>query len=514
MNKFIDALYRYAEEKPSSTLITIDGISVSYGEFKEYTEKISMSLNALGISENKKVGLIIPNSLQWYKIFWSAIRIGAQPVPVDPQSGEMELSRLLDLTDMEICFIACRYRNNNILNTVKNIIEKYSNIRHVIVIDSLCTDFNNSRFMTFEKFISAGKSMALSDVHNVDDKHVMSLACTSGSTGNPKILSVPYNGFYDAIKDISDYLEFNSKDTMMIGMPLYHQGGFGMGMQVVVKGGNVIYQPQFEPIEFLKTVAEKKVTVVQLTSTLAKILLSVPDFFSYDMSSVKVCYFAGEVLPKEIAKIFVEKLNIRVINVIGSSETATMVVWDSENDYDTDPSDFRELPFTKVRVLDENDNEVDTGMTGELCIYTSAVIFNYYKNSDESAAKIIDFDNKRWFKTGDLVEKLSDGRIRFVGRSKRIIKRGANLVNAEEVESFLISYPKIQAVAVTAEDHPIIGQQIVAYIQSVEGQNVTRGELARYFDGKMSAYKLPDKVIMTEDLPKDIGKIQFKYIRK
>ncbi len=78
----------------------------------------------------------------------------------------------------------------------------------------------------------------------------------------------------------------------------------------------------------------------------------------------------------------------------------------------------------------------------------------------------------------------------------------------------MLTYPRISAVAVTAEDHAVIGQQIVAYVQSANNKKITRGEIARYFDGKLSAYKLPDKIITVEEIPKDIGKIQFKYLRE
>ncbi|MDO5559037.1 MAG: class I adenylate-forming enzyme family protein [Oscillospiraceae bacterium] len=511
---YFDFFEKYAEETGSKPLITIDDVSLTYHDFHIIRNKLASALKMNGISENKKVGLIIPNSLVWYKIFWSAIQLGAQPVPMDPQSGELELNRLLDVTTVEICFVAIKYRNNHILETVKKIIGSHKNIRKIVVVDESFEDTGDGLFVSFNSFLNEAECKNALPVYQADDDHVMSLACTSGSTGNPKVLSVPYQGFYEAIKDISDYLEFNSDDVMMIGMPLYHQGGFGMGLQTVMKGGSVIYQPQFEPVKFLKTVEKYKVSVIQLTSTLAKILLSVPDFDSYDLSTVKVCYFAGEVLPRDIADFFVKKLHIRVINVIGSSETATMVVWDSDTDFETDPSDFRELPFTKTRVIDDFGNPVEPGTPGELCIFTTAVIFNYFGNPEESKSKVVNYDGKRWFRTGDLVTTQPDGRLRFVGRSKRIIKRGANLVHAEEVESFILTHPKIQAVAVTAEDHPVIGQQIVAYIQTVDNEKITRGNLASYFAGKLAAYKIPDKVVITEDLPKDIGKIQFKYIRK
>lgn len=505
---FYQLIQDYAIKSPDKPLLTVDNQNITYKEFIEHTGTIAKNLSYLGVQENEKVGLILSNSIAWYELFWATVRIGAQPVPIDPQSGELELERLLNCADVSICFLEKQYRGNQIYETVKKIRKRVPGIFAYIYINA--DEELKSPFYSYEEFLEISEEEPV-EVYQPDDYHVMSLACTSGSTGNPKILSVPYVGFYDAIVDMGNYLEFCEHDTMMVGMPLYHQGGFGMGLQTIVKGGSVIYQPQFDPIRFLETVEQHKVTIIQLTSTLAKILISNPKFYDYDLSSIKICYFAGEVLPKEIAEIFADKLGIRVINVIGSSETATMVVWDSDKDYDTDPSDFSELPFTKAYILDAEGEPADIG---ELCIYTTGVIFDYYKNEDATQMSVVERDGERCFMTGDLAERLPDGRLHFLGRSKRIIKRGANLVHAEEVEGYLLTHPSIESVAVVAKAHPVYGEQIVAYVKTVGNVSLNRNEVAKYFHGKFSAYKMPDEVIVTEELPHDIGKIQFKYIRK
>ena len=511
---FFEAYKTAAAKDPDKVLLRIDENILTYGEFMEKTAVIGSGLKNLGIGVDDKVGLIMPNSIEWYLVYWSAVRIGAQPVPIDPQSGELELSRLIPATTAKVCFAAEKYRNNLILDELKKLIPEKLTIEKIICFTDSLGENASDAFITADNFLSdCCKSEC--DIYIPEENHIMSLACTSGSTGIPKILSVPYYGFYQAEKDMSDYLNFCEDDVMMIGMTLYHQGGFGMGLQNTVKGGTVMYQPQFNPTTFLETVQKYHVSVIQLTSTLAKVLLSVPNFDQYDLSSVKVCYFAGEVLPQELAEIFVKKLHIRVINIIGSSETATMVVWDSDCDSDVDPSDFRKLPFTDFKVLGANNKEVDMGEIGELCIFTDAVITDYFGNPQLSADKILtDHNGKRWFCTGDLVQKLDDGRVRFAGRSKRIIKRGGNLVHAEEVEACLLTHPNIAAAAVTAEDHPVIGQQIIAYVQTADRKAITRGEIARYFDGKLSAYKIPDKVLTVDEIPKDVGKVQFKYLRE
>ena len=515
MNRnFFDYYKKYAEETPDKVLLRIDEKTLTYSEFMQKTAIFGSAMKKMGIAPDDKVVLIMPNSIEWYIVYWSAVRIGAQPVPADPQSGSLELAGLIPATTAKIVFAAEKYRNNNIITAVSALVPEKIELSKVICFADDSVIPQNDCYISADSFISQFSDSEC-EIYQPDSLHAMSLACTSGSTGVPKLLAVPSKGFLSAQEDMGDWLNFTSDDVMMVGMTLYHQGGFGMGLQMTLKGGTVLYQPQFNPVTFLETVQKYKINVIQLTTTLTKVLLSTPDFDKYDLSSVRICYFAGEVLPKEIADILVNKLGIRVINIIGSSETCTMVVWDSATDNGTDPSDFRKLDFTDFRVIDENHSDVAEGEVGELCVYTDGVILEYFGNPKLSAEKILkDEQDRRWFCTGDLVNKLPNGIVRFAGRSKRIIKRGGNLVHAEEVEACLLTHPKIAAAAVTDEPHQVIGQQIVAYIQPKGDEKITRGELARYFDGKLSAYKVPDKVILVEEIPKDIGKIQFKYLRK
>ena len=163
---------------------------------------------------------------------------------------------------------------------MKKIIPEKITINKIICFTENSSDIFDDIFISAKQF-QEDFCQDTCDTYIPENEHIMSLACTSGSTGNPKILSVPYYGFLKAAEDMGSYLEFSENEVMMIGMTLYHQGGFGMGLQTTVKGGTVIYQPQFNPITFLETVQKYKVTVIQLTSTLAKVLLSAPDFDKY-----------------------------------------------------------------------------------------------------------------------------------------------------------------------------------------------------------------------------------------
>jgi fatty-acyl-CoA synthase len=134
------------------------------------------------------------------------------------------------------------------------------------------------------------------------------LACTSGTTGSPKIIELEHQGFIDFTTDMANLFCYNNSSVMMMAMPLYHLCGLGVGLQPVIMGGTIMYQPQFSPEKFLKLIEDEKVTVMLISATLAKILISTPSFDSYNLSSLKTCIFAGEFLPDHIANLFYGKL--------------------------------------------------------------------------------------------------------------------------------------------------------------------------------------------------------------
>jgi fatty-acyl-CoA synthase len=332
------------------------------------------------------------------------------------------------------------------------------------------------------------------------------LACTSGTTGNPKIIVVPHLGFLRAQMDMAETIALSPDDRMLLGMPLFHQGGFGMGLQALVAGGEALYRSAFEPEGFLATVAAQRVTACQLSATLAKILLSHPHLERFDLSSLRLAYFAGEVLPDEVAACFWRERRVRVVNIIGSSETATMVMWDSQRDAGRSASEYAPLAFTRIHV------EADGDEPGSLWVASAALLSSYYGNPEENQRRFRVRDGVRWFDTQDLVRALPDGYVRFVGRRKRAIKRGPNLVHPEEVESFLLTHPAVAAVAVVSAAHPIYGESVVAYVQPAPGAALGRGELLAFCRGNIAAYKMPDRFLVVEVLPVDIGKIQYKRI--
>ena len=501
------SLRRSARVNPDRVFASVAEEQITYGRFIQDVDAVSTVLLSGGICDGAIIAMVLPNSIAWLQLFWAIVATGAKPLPLDPQIGKWELEQLCSVLPVAGFFAVEKYRANRPFENVNTLKENGGLKAFLVLVDGSADSIR----VISSSGQTNGETGRVVTKFSSDD--LLMFACTSGTTGNPRIISVPHAGFYQAQKDMAGYLALSENDVMLLGMPLYHQGGFGMGVQALLAGATIVYQEQFDPKAFLETVKHYGVTVIQLTPTLAKVLLSVPEFSPESLQSVRCVYFAGEALPDALAARFYDDMNIRVVNIIGSSETATMVVWDSDTDQGTGVNDFRPLPFTRMKVTDDSGMEVAVGETGVLRISTDAVLTEYAGNSKETREKISVTGSFRWFDTGDLCCRLDCGKVRFVGRKKRIIKRGANLLYPEEIETFLLTHPDIEAVAVVKEGHEIFGEAAVAYMQVRSGVCLKRGSVVSFCKGRIASYKIPDRMYFVNEIPKDIGKVQFKYLQ-
>ncbi|MEN9307343.1 MAG: hypothetical protein RL173_1275 [Fibrobacterota bacterium] len=500
------ALHRFAElaqRNPSAPFLSVDGQILTRSAFLEQVSLAAGAFAREGIAPGDVVAICSPNRLEWCVAFWGAVAVGAIPAPLDPATGIWEMRQLLPILRPRLAVSATAFRGGDPSDRLR---QSMPGLR-LVTLDGI-----RPNTLAWEEFLSDAPAPRLDLDVETDD--ILLYACTSGTTGNPKILAVPHLGFLKSQEDMAAHLGWTESDKVLLGMPLFHQGGFGMGLQALLAGSAAMYVQAFDPVSFLDHLAATNATVAQLSPTLGKLVLSVPGFGKQNLTAWKMAYFAGETLPDDLAARFWQDLSLRVVNVVGSSETGTMLAWDSLADRGHSASDLAELPFTSARILSEAGDPIPGGEAGVLWISTDALLVRYEGNPVLTESVLIERDGRRWFCTGDLAKRLDNGRLRFLGRAKRVVKRGPNLVHPEEVEAFLLGHPSIAAVAVGKEPNEIFGESLVAWIQPAPGQTLTRSDVVEFCRDQISAYKIPDRMQFVDILPTDVGKIQHIRLRE
>jgi acyl-CoA synthetase (AMP-forming)/AMP-acid ligase II len=158
----------------------------------------------------------------------------------------------------------------------------------------------------------------------------------------------------------------------------------------------------------------------------------------------------------------------------------------------------------KVRVIDENGGDLPAGEVGELLVSNPGKEREYFNDPDATSEAW----RNGWLHTGDLARLDEDGYLYIVGRTKDVIIRGGNNVHASDVESVLLEYPGIREAAVAGIPHPVLGEDVAAWIVRVEGAEVDTEKLRSFLSERLSDYKIPRKIAFIDELPRNAtGKV-------
>jgi fatty-acyl-CoA synthase len=496
-----------SERAPERTVLVVGAQRLTWAELRLKGDRMAAALHALGIRKGDRVGLLTPNSVSWYVFLYAAVRLGAVPVPFDPQMGEYEMAHLFDRVGVRVVLIVPRYRSLRHGEMLARLRPQLPDLQRVVVDGGAADD---GFFMPFEALLESGEAHPVPPVPPLDREDSNIFFCTTGSTGMPKIVDVPCKMFDDSAVPNAARWGFAEGDRFLLSMPLYHFAGFGWGFSCLSAGGTIYYGEDFTPSSFLETIGRERVTTLLLTPTLAKILLTHPRFGEARLDSLREVLFTGEYLADALAQKFSEERGLRVVNALGMTETYVFLDWDSVRDRGTSANSLKANASLAVQV--RNAQGAECAPNEEGVIHVLGPVMKRYFRLPEVTRETIDAEG--WLCTGDLGVRDESGRIRFVGRRKRVIKRGSNLVSPEEIEQFLRTHPACAAVVIDSEPDPLIGERIIAHVQPAEGKTLTNEELVAFCRNQISAYKVPDEFRFMQEVPTTVGKANPTLLRK
>jgi fatty-acyl-CoA synthase len=276
-------------------------------------------------------------------------------------------------------------------------------------------------------------------------------------------------------------------------------------------GATIVFPSEgFEPAAALEAVQAERCTALHGVPTMFIAELALPDFDTYDLSSLRTGIMAGSPCPIEVMKQVIERMHMSEVTICyGMTETSPV----STQTNTDDPVDKRVStvgrvhPFVEVKVIDpESGAVVPRGVPGELCSRGYIVMLGYWNNAEATAEAI---DAGRWMHTGDMATMDHDGYLNIVGRIKDMIIRGGENIYPREIEEFLYSHPAIKDVQVIGVPDEKYGEEIMAWVVVRPGLELSEDGVKAYCRGKIAHFKVPRYVRFTEDFPMTVtGKIQ------
>ncbi len=471
-------------------VVGVDG-RLTYREWRHRALDVARGLHRLGVRRGDKVALLMPNRVEWLVIDFAVTSLGATLVPISTWSRPRELEYVLNHCDASTFVTVDQYRGQDYLGTVAEMeagSSRLPKLRRVVSVGGATA----APVTRYEDVVALGRDVSDEEIDDVrrevtpDD--VAYILYTSGTTSTPKGVQIQHRGLVENMWNIGERMHLGPDDRMWMGISLFW--GFGCEnalFAVMTHGGCVVLQEQFDAGEALALIERERCSVYYGTPNIALALWEHPDRTRRDLSSLRT----GAAIGSSQAMQMVADLGAREIcNVYGLTECyGNCTVTDAH-----DPLEVRlhtvgrPLPGMDVRVVDvESRRALKPGEVGEIVI-RGYMTPGYYKDADKNAAA---FDPDGFFRSGDFGTYGDDGRLRFRGRMKEMVKTGGINVAPLEVEEVLLDHPDVeQAYVVGVPDRR--REEILAAVVVLREGGVTGADGLRAFcKERLAAFKVP-----------------------
>lgn len=506
---------------------------LTWAELGRLTDNLASTLVKRGIKKDDVLLVQLPNIAELAMVYLAAARIGAIVTPVPVQHRTHELKQVGALTEPRALITAKSFSGFGLLEMALHVRASIPSLSLVIAVGQ---DLPEGVLSFEEILLSPGYPKDL-DAYlratTVTANDIHTICWTSGTEADPKGVPRSHNHWIWIAYGSIDGCGLKDGYTLLNPFPMVSMAGIG-GMFVpwLLLGGKlVLHHPLSLPV-FLGQIGAEKVDYTVVPPALLTMLLMRPELLQMaDLSSIKAIGSGSAPLSPWMVKEWQDKRDIRVVNIFGSNEGASLTSGPNEFPDPTERAQF--FPRFGVKGLEWTSriaSQMETklvepvtktsinvaGIPGEMAIRGPGIFPGYWKRPDLTAKQ---FDAEGFFYTGDLFEIAGKGRdfnrYRFVGRLKDIIIRGGTNISSEEIEALISEHPKVLEVAVVGHPDERLGEKVCAVVVPAKGQSLTLEDIVEFLKGKdIAVYKLPEKLLVVEALPKNpVGKVLKRLLR-
>ncbi|MER7483956.1 AMP-binding protein [Streptomyces sp. NPDC126510] len=479
----------------------------TYAEFGAAVGELASALHASGVAKGDRVGIWAVNCPEWVLVQYATARIGAIMVNINPAYRTHEVEYVLKLAGVSLLFASQRHKTSDYRAMVEQVRGGIPELREVVYFGD----------PGWEALLGRAVPDATYDELSCDDP--INIQYTSGTTGFPKGATLSHHNILNNGYFVGELIAYTEQDRICIPVPFYHCFGMVMGNLAATSHGAcmVIPAPSFDPRATLEAVQQERCTSLYGVPTMFIAELNLPDFASYDLSSLRTGIMAGSPCPVEVMKRVVAEMHMAEVSICYGMTETSPVSLQTRGDDDLEHRTGtvgRVLPHIEVKIVDPATGVTrPRGSAGELCTRGYSVMLGYWNEPEKTAESV---DAGRWMHTGDLAVMREDGYVEIVGRIKDMIIRGGENIYPREIEEFLYGHPKIQDVQVVGVPHERYGEEVLACVIARDPDDPpTLEELRAFCEGRLAHYKVPARVRILDSFPMTVsGKVRKVELRE
>ncbi len=488
----VDQLRLMADAFPDEAAYrVIDGGTLTFAGWDRESNRLARGLTAAGLSRGDRAAIYLgpEAALEWMVSYAGVHKAGAVAVPTNVRLARRELDFILGHAEAKVVI-----SGGDLLETALSLRDSVPSVELVV-----STGDGAEGTVSWTKALSDDGSHYQLDVTKDDLADIM---YTSGTTGLPKGVAVRHRNSSLMPNGVPNW----SGATWLHASPLFTFAGISFVYNPMKMGMTGLYQPRFDPDRWLRAVEEERPAAVFLVPAMAQLLIAHPRFDDADLSSIVLCSLGSAPLPPATLRRLQERMpEATVSNGYGLTEAGPAYCSLPKGEaLKRAGSVGKPMAPLEVRSVDESGRDLPSGQVGEILLQLPGRQREYYKDPEATAA----IWSEGWLHTGDLGWLDEEGYLYIVGRKKEVIIRGGNNVYATDVESVLIEHPDVVEAAVVGIPHPVLGEDVAAFVVLDRGSALTPEDIAGFCAQRLADYKVPRRIEIVGSLPRNAtGKV-------
>jgi acyl-CoA synthetase (AMP-forming)/AMP-acid ligase II len=482
LRHWIAAAARRDPDKPWAVCAD-DGHAVTYGELRDLTDRVAGFLHHRGIGPNDRVALLSNNSIEHLVCYLGTLTSGATICTIHVEMNRHQLGNIfervkpklvlhqegLGLDDLLLAAAAPRLRLGQ---------------------------WNRPAADTFFAEVARHDPSAAQTVARPNDDAV--ILFTSGTEARPKGVVLNYREHLSNIEPAADGFAIGADDRVYDFRSFNWASAQLLGALVPVsRGATLIMAERFSASRFFQHVRDHRVTVAAGNPTTINLLLNRSEMADRDnMPTLRFITSSSAPLMMEDWRRFEDRFGIPVAQAYGSSETGWIAAVSGEQRRLGTVG--RPFSYHDLAIVDAGGRRLPAGQIGQVEI--GGVAEHPYRYLGEDGCAMV--SSRGRVRTGDLGYLDADGFLTLTGREKELIIRGGVNISPVEIDSYLMRRPELIEVATVGVPDAVYGEEVVSYVVARAGAKVDTGELMRYCNTVLPAFKTPKQIVVSASLPK------------
>jgi len=471
----IDFLKNNVEKYPTKTAIIDDQRSISFNELFEEVKNFSDSISFL--DEKNVITVVAENSISCIVAYLGIINSGKIVHLVPHEISEDNLSNQIKIS------------NSAAIISTSSIKKSYSNYKSIKI-----------PIFEFKEILSNQNKKSNKSKEN----EFAYLIFTSGTTSEPKGVSISHSMVKFTTKNIIKILKYSDTDIDLLPLPLHHSFGLGCVHSSLYVGSTLVLLKNVSDLEqILESLKKYNITTfAAIPATLTKLLKFDRNTLEKYFSNIRLIITNSTTIPKKTVenfKIILKNGHLATYYGLTEASRSTFMIFEKNNG--REESVGKTAPQVKIKIVNEDQNN---SKIGKIWIKGENVIKNYWYNT-EADKNIVD----GWLQTGDMGYFDDQNYLFLKGRNDEIINIGGEKVTPFEIEEIVKEISGIEDAAVFGIEHEIFGQVIKLNVVRRKDSNLDKSQILSYCIKNLEKFKVPSKIDFVEKIPKtDYGKVK------